>query len=295
MTRDPSVESLRVLDACVRHGSFTKAAAELRVTPAAVSARIRNLEADLGTTLFDRHGPRVTPTKAALTLAAKIAESLRLMRSAVEECRAAAPQLRITVVPSFATRWLAPRLVRFQASPDAPQVVLDVSAELRDPTSFDAAIRTGEGRWPGFDVVPLFPVLATPMLRPDIAEGVKTPADFATRPLIPHPDWRRWFDEAGLAEIHSALADEGYPMHDLDAAAALAGAGAALLSPILYGELLSEGRLVRPFPHTLVGPAWHYLLVHRGDERASVARFTEWLVTEAQASLTEEPGGITVR
>lgn len=288
MARDPSLESLRVLDACVRHGSFTKAAAELSITPAAVSARIRNLEADLGATLFERRGPHVTATHAAYALAAKIAAALGLVHSAVDECRAAAPQLRITAPPSFATRWLAPRLSHLQTSPDAPKVALDVAVDVRDPRSFDVAIRTGEGPWTGFDAIQLFPVEVTPMVRADLAVRVRTPTDLASLPLIPHPDWSRWFSEAGFGDIRLVLSEDDYPTHEIVAAAALAGAGAALLSPILYGELLRDGSLVQPFDHTLVGPAWHYLLLHQGDERPTVVRFAEWLVAEVQASRIDE-------
>ena len=283
MARDPSLESLRVLEACVRHGSFTNAAAELRITPAAVSARIRNLEADLGATLFERRGPHVTATKTASALAAKVAAALGLIHTALGECRAAAPQLRLTAPPSFATRWLAPRLGHFHALQDAPKVALDVSSDVRDPRSFDVAIRTGEGPWPDFEAIRLFPVEATPMMHPSLAHELRTPADLARITLIPHPDWPRWFAQAGFGKTRLVLGDDDYPTHEIDAAAALAGAGAALLSPILYADLLREGRLVQPFAHTLVGPAWHYALLQRSDERPGVARFAQWLLNEAAA------------
>ena len=124
-------ESLRVLEVCCRHAKFTRAAAELGVTPAAVSLRIRDLEAELGTKLFRRSGPKVEPTAAASVLALQISEALNLMRAAVSDCRGGAEPLRVTVVPTLAGRWLTPRLPGYHRMPDAVPVRLDVSAELR--------------------------------------------------------------------------------------------------------------------------------------------------------------------
>jgi LysR family transcriptional regulator, glycine cleavage system transcriptional activator len=246
---------------------------------------MRNLEADLGIALFERHGPRVTPTEAACSIARKTADALQLMHSAVDEFRFPRTALRITAVPSFTTRWLAPRLARFQALPNAPAVSLDVSLALRDPSTFDVAIRTGNGQWPGLDATSLFPVEATPMLRADLAREIASPVDLAHIPLIPHPDWKRWFSEAGYPDLPPSLSDDSYPTHEVDAAAALAGAGAALLSPVLYDELLRDGQLVRPFSQALMGPDRHYLLLNEGEQRPAVALFKEWILAEAAHSL----------
>src|SRR5262245_53404524 len=161
--RLPPLESLRILEACVRHSSFTRAASEVGVTTAAVSLRMRNLEADLGKRLFIRSGPKLEPTAAAVALSSCLAEALHMMQAAVAECRGSAQSLRLTAVPSFATRWLAPRLVRYRARPHAVPIQLDVSSELRAPADFDMAIRTGDGHWPEFELTRLIPVDVTPM------------------------------------------------------------------------------------------------------------------------------------
>lgn len=280
MPRHPPIESLRVLEACVRHASFTKAAAELGVTPAAVSARMRNLEADLGIVLFARHGPKVVPTETAAALAGEVADALRLMHAAVDRSRAI-PALRVTAPPSFAQRWLAPRLASYRALPGAVEIALDVATDLRDPETFDLAIRTGRGDWPGFDALPLLPVQATPMLCPALAAGIAAPAELARRPLIPHPDWPRWFAATGADPPPGQSSTDGYPTYEIDAAAALAGAGAALLPPNLYGALVDEGRLVQPFPLTLDGPDHYYLLLRTGDDRPAVTAFSDWIRAEA--------------
>ncbi|OWJ66742.1 LysR substrate-binding domain-containing protein [Inquilinus limosus] len=280
LKRLPALESLRVLEAGARHANFTRAAAELGVTPAAVSLRIRDLEAELGVKLFRRSGPIVIPTEAGAALAGRVAQALGLIRSAVEDCRGAAEPLRVTAVPTFAMRWLTPRLAAYHALPDAVPIELDVSAELRE--GFDITIRTGPGGWPGFEATALMPVEATPMLSPALAAGLSSPADLAALKLLPHPDWRRWFREAGMEAPALRFYADDYPTHELDAAAAIEGAGVALLSPRLFGPLLRDGKLVQPFPHVIRGPAAHHILLRPGEARPAVLRFRDWLVDEAR-------------
>lgn len=279
LKRLPALESLRVLEAGARHANFTRAAAELGVTPAAVSLRIRDLEAELGVKLFRRSGPIVIPTEAGAALAGRVAQALGLIRSAVEDCRGAAAPLRVTAVPTFAMRWLTPRLAAYHALPGAVPIELDVSAELRE--GFDITIRTGPGGWPGFEATALMPVEATPMLSPALAAGLSSPADLAALPLLPHDGWRRWFREAGVEAPALRFYADDYPTHELDAAAAIEGAGVALLSPRLFGALLRDGKLVQPFPQVIRGPGAHYLLLRPGEARPAVLRFRDWLVEEA--------------
>jgi LysR family glycine cleavage system transcriptional activator len=283
--RLPALDSLRFLEAGVRHANFTRAAAELGVTPAAVSLRIRDLEAELGVTLFRRSGPAVTPTEAGVALAGRMARALGLIRSAVDDCRGAAEPLRVTAVPTFAMRWLTPRLAAYHALPGAVPIRLDVSAELRPAEGFDIAIRTGHGDWPGFEATALMPVEATPMLSPALAAGLSSPADLAGLPLLPHDGWRRWFQEAGDEVPGLRFYADDYPTHELDAAAAIEGAGVALLSPLLFGALLRDGKLVRPFPHVIRGPAAHHVLLQPGEARPMVLRFRDWLEDEARRPL----------
>ncbi len=281
----PPLESLRVLEAAVRGASFTRAAAELGVTPSAVSLRIRDLEAELGVVLFRRAGPRVSATGAARRLAAQVGEALAQMRSAVETCRGTAAPLRLSAPPSFAARWLAPLLAAWRDVPVAAPVRLDVSAEVRAPDAFDLAIRTGQGDWPGLDATPLMPVDATPMLSPALLAGMTLdhPEQLAALPLLPHDDWPRWFAESGAGARPLRFVATDYPTHELDAAAAVAGAGVALLSPTLFAPLLAEGALVRPFATAISGPARHYLLSHPGEARRAVLAFAAWLRAQAEA------------
>ncbi|WID97460.1 LysR family transcriptional regulator [Bosea vestrisii] len=282
----PSLESLRVLEACVSAGSFARAAERLFLTPAAVSLRIRTLEAELDQALFVRAGRRVVPTAAASVLAGRIREALAGIAAAVDEFRSAVPPLRLTAPPTFASRWLAPRLARYPA-PGAGQVELDVSSEIRDPHAFDVAIRTGRGGWGGLEEFPLVPVEVTPMLAPSLLGGrlLSEPGELADFELLPHPDWKRWFAETqcgALERLRFAAVD--YPTHELDANAALAGAGVALLSPSLFQPLLTEGRLIAPFSCVLSGPAWHFALVRADDSRQAPRHLCAWLCEQARAS-----------
>ncbi|WP_342363210.1 LysR family transcriptional regulator [Terrarubrum flagellatum] len=281
----PSLESLRVLEACVSAGSFARAAECLFLTPAAVSLRIRTLEAELDQPLFVRAGPRVTPTAAATILAKRVREALNGISDALNEFQAAAPSLKVTAPPTFASRWLAPRLARYPA-PGAFGIELDVSTEMRDPQAFDVAIRTGGGGWAGFEEYPLAPVEVTPMLAPSLlaARAIATPDELIDFELLPHPDWEQWFMEAGCkAPPGLRFAAVDYPTHELDANAALAGAGVALLSPSLFRPLLTQGLLIAPFACVLSGPAWHFALMRAGESRSAPQHFCAWLCEQARA------------
>lgn len=271
-----SLESLKIFAECVRAGSFAAAAERLFLSPAAVSLRIRTLEKDLGAALFARHGPRITPTTAALALADRIERGLKEIDLGLAEFQAAPPRIRVTAPPSFAARFLAPRIPRYRALNPGVGVELDVSADPRPSDAFDVAVRTGAGGWPGLEAHPLFPVDLTPMLSPGLAVGVTRPADLLGLVLLPHPDWIRWLAQAGVAGAARYAAIE-YPTHDLNAEAAMAGEGVALLPRSLFGALADEGRLVAPFDAALVDADWHFAVVREGERRPEPRAFLAWL------------------
>ena len=273
------MESLRVFEASARHGNFTRAAEELGVTPTAVSLRIRELEAELGQELFVRNGPRIALTDAGSRLAARMAEVMTITRAAVADCRSAGVTLRITATPTFAAHWLAPRLADYHALAPATRIRLDVSTEIRPPDQFDVAIRSGFGDWPGMRMVPLLPVLGTPMLSPALAQRhvVRTPEDLQDLPLLADVNWRSWFGQVGITDPDLQFTSTMMMTQDMTAAAAVGGAGVALLSPVLFGSLVAEGKLVRPFEPTFVGPETYYALRRQRDDRPESAHFVTWL------------------
>ena len=280
----PPLESLRILEACVSTGSFARAAEQLCLTPAAISLRIRTLEAELGQSLFVRAGRRVTPTSAASVLAGRIREALDGIAGALDAFQAITPPIRLTAPPTFASRWLAPRLARYPAA-GAPAVEVDVSADVRHPNTFDVAIRTGRGGWKGLEEYRLSPVEVTPMVAPSLLGGrtLTAPEALAEFELLPHPDWTAWFIGAGCqAPPGLRFVAVDYPTHDLDANAAVAGVGVALLSPSLFRPLLDDGLLVAPFRHVLRGPAWHYALMRTDDRRLAPRELCIWLREQAR-------------
>ncbi|CAN7264067.1 LysR family transcriptional regulator [Bosea sp. LjRoot237] len=280
----PSLESLRVLETCVSAGSFARAAERLFLTPAAVSLRIRTLERELAQPLFVRVGRRVIPTEAATKLANRVREALADVSEALGEFRAALPPLRVTAPPTFASRWLAQRLARYP-TPGALGIELDVSTDIRDPDAFDVVIRTGRGGWAGHEEYALSPVEVTPMLAPSLlgTRTLSTPGALAGFELLPHRDWERWFTEAqGEVPADLRFAAVNYPTHELNANAALTGAGVALLSPSLFQPLLRAGLLIAPFACVLSGPAWHFALMRANDPRPGPRHFCTWLCEQAR-------------
>jgi LysR family transcriptional regulator, glycine cleavage system transcriptional activator len=279
--RLPSLESLRFFEACARHRSFSKAAAELGVSPGAVSQRMRDLQAEIATPLFVRKGPRVALTDAGERLADNMHEIMMSLRSAVATCRKDR-MLRLTVTPTFATRWLAPRLQSYQTQERSVALSVDVSTELRPIPSFDLAIRSGNGKWPGFEVAKLFEVEATPLVSPRIAgcRELARASELLECPLLPDREWPRWFRAAGikLPRARRDLTRECFPTQDLTAAAALDGAGVALLSPRLFAREIAAGRFVQPFTKVLRGPEAYWLLTPSDEARAYVLRFRDWLL-----------------
>jgi LysR family transcriptional regulator, glycine cleavage system transcriptional activator len=282
----PSIESLRIFEMCVSVGSFAGAADRLALTPAAVSLRIRSLETELGQPLFTRVGRRVVPTPAAVALAREVRHALDDINTALDAFRTRSAPLRVTVPPTFASRWLAPRLSDYQATGGAA-LELDISSDIRDPIAFDVAIRTGRGGWDGLDESPLMPVDVTPMVAPGLlaARALDAPEDLAGFDLLPHPDWGKWFARAGRPMPTTLrFAPVDYSIFELIANAAVGGLGVALLSPTLFRPLLDDGSLVAPLATVLKGPDWYFALVREGDQRPGARSFCDWLREEARRS-----------
>jgi LysR family glycine cleavage system transcriptional activator len=270
----PPLDSLRVLAACTRHGNFSRAAAELGITPTAVSQRMRALEAQIGVKLFKRHGPKLTTTDRAKGLGQRIEQALWLMRSAVDDCRRLKQPLRVTCAPTFAARWLLPRLAIYHALPGADAIVLDNIQAVSPAGAFDVAIRSGVGPWSGYNAVRLMPEQRTPMFSPKWASGRLTVKTLLRMPLIPDPGWGPWFKLAGVANARPEFVATRFPNYELEAQAAVQGIGAALLSPLLFADLRAQRALVAPFPWMLEGPASYWLLC---ATETSECHFVRWM------------------
>ena len=272
----PPLDSLRVLAVCVRHGNFSRAASELGITPTAVSQRIRALEAQIGVKLFRRHGPALITTDRAKALGQRLEQAFSLVRTAVDDCRRIKHPLRVTCAPTFAARWLVPRLTSYQVLPGADAIALDASQSLSTSGTFDVAIRSGLGPWPEYEGVKLMLERRTPMLSPKwLPDGGRlTARKLLKLPLIPDPDWPAWFKLAGLAKAKPQFAATRFPNYELEAQAAMQGIGVALLSPVLFADLTSQGTLVAPFSWTVDGPNSYWLL---WTKEACESHFVQWM------------------
>ena len=258
--RLPSLDSLRVLAACTRNGNFSRAAAELRITPAAVSQRIRALEAEMGIKLFRRHGPTLTTTDRAKALGQRVEQALLLMRTAVDECRRVKQPLRVTCAPTFASRWLMPRLAAYHTMPGANALLLDNTQSLLPAGSFDVAIRSGVGPWPNCRSARLMADRRTPMLCPQWAAKRLTARELLQLPLIPDPGWPEWFKLAGIPNAKPRFVATRYANYELEGQAAAQGIGAALLSSVLFADLVAQRVLTAPFSLALEGRNGYWLL-----------------------------------
>lgn len=274
------LESLRVLAACVRHGNFSRAADELAITPTAVSQRMRALEDQLGVQLFGRHGPKLIVTERAAALAAGVEQALALMRSAVDDCLRARPPLRVTCAPTFAACWLVQRLADYQALPGADAIALDAGQGLSPAGSFDVAIRSGSGPWPGYRATRLLAEQGTPMLSPRLLAGTCTVDKLLALPLIPDPRWPAWFEAVGQPGAKPSFVATRFPNYELEARAAVQGLGVALLSPQLFADLCVRGELVAPFSTCVEGPDSYWLLA---PADAPASHFEQWLKARFEA------------
>ena len=287
--RMPSLVSIGAFEAAARCGSFAKAAVELGTTAASVSYHIRQLETQIGARLFRRLAHRVELTEAGAAAAETTIEAFGLLRSSFT--RAAdvdRSSLKITALPTFGTSWLIPRLGQLKSRLQGVKVEVDLSPEARDLVGddFDIAVRNGHGRWPGLQSTFLFPSIFMPLCAPSLLPAVKEsgwPDRHSQIPLLGRHDWwTTWFKALGLdqeCESQFRFADE-----HLDAAAAIAGHGITLASPLLSRSDLEGGRLV-PAHSLVVATGRSFWLVYPAPRRRTekIARFAEWIIAEAAA------------
>jgi DNA-binding transcriptional LysR family regulator len=281
--------SLQAFDAVARLGSFKRAAHVLHITPSAISHRIRNLEHALDDNLFTRAHRAVHLTAPGKLLAAATG------RAFAELVRATAPstgaqghrRLRMAVSPFFASHWLIPRVAKFMAAhPDIELVIENSSRPLDfDSEPFEAAVRVGDGNWPGLSATHLIEIRTTPVASAEMVKRLKLkkPADLARAPLIHVTTfplaWPLWLKQAGVGDIKSKQAISmdtfGAALH-----AAEQGVGVALGLEPLFTERVRAGALCQPFAFS--HPTGGYWLVHRPIDAKNLAlrAFTRWVLAE---------------
>ena len=297
----PPLNALRAFEAAARHLSFTKAARELNVTPAAISHQVKALEEHLGVALFRRLTRALRLTDAGQTAYPKLSEGFDRLAEAVELVRAQGDSalLSVSVSPSFGAKWLVPRLDRFRAAHPDLELRIDATDRLTDfrQDNIEIALRYGRGDYPGLRVDRLFGEEMAPVCSPRLLAGprpLKVPDDLRHHTLL-HLDWapeqetaaswRMWLLAAGIQDI-DATRGPRFSMESMVLQAAIDSQGVGLASTVIAANDLAEGRLVMPFDLSLCDPldfAYYIVSPERTAELPKVAAFRTWVLAEAAA------------
>jgi LysR family glycine cleavage system transcriptional activator len=291
----PPLGTLVAFEAAARHLSFTRAGAELAVTQAAVSHHIKALESHLGRPLFRRRPRALLLTDEGQRFHQAVAAALDGLEAAAREAGAAAGTTRLTVtlLPSFAARWLVPRLGRFYAAHPTVDLHVVATPTLLDleREGIDVAIRYGGGHYRGCVVEHLLDEELFPVCSPRLQNGrkrLRSPADLTAHTLL-HEEtddhWRAWLEAAGVAGAPAR--GTMFTDSSLLVQAAVAGQGVALGRSVLVRDELAAGRLVRAFPRLLArwpSPRAYWVASPPGRaRRPEVVAFRAWLQAEARA------------
>lgn len=291
MTRRlPNFSALRAFEAAARHENFSRAAEELHLTHGAISHQVRGLEDELGRPLFVRNGRQVKITHDGLKFAQFLGKAFADIAAATDAMRAdiIGQRLTITSIPSFAARWLAPRLGKFiELHPDI-EVVLQSSGHMQDLAreGVDVGIRFGRGHYPGMVVLRLMGDVYYPVVSPHYRGGQlpATPADLARHTLLRSVEhWTPWFNAAGLAlpEPSGGLLFEDLSMLIRSAAD---GNGVALVRHVVAMQEIASGQLLRLFNIAAPSPDEYYFVTPpAAASKPQVLAFRAWLLEEIAA------------
>jgi len=296
----PPLNGLRVFEAAARLGSFKAAAEELCVTPSAVSHQVANLEAVLNVSLFDRQGRRLSLNETGEAYQRGIHDALSRLSQATEKVtsQTAEPALTILAAPSFASKWLMPRIDDFLSEHPELRVRIEATTTqylLNLLSNADVGIFYGSPTDPDLVVTPIVTervlVLCSPQL---LKQGppLERPTDLAEHVLIEsrnRQQWRNWLRVHGIEDM--AIRREmsvGRSAMAIDAA--LQGLGVILESDFLAADEIADGRLIAPLEHMENPPAEdaYFLVTRRGStDKRPVASFVSWI--EREIAVTRHP------
>ncbi|NRR30024.1 transcriptional regulator GcvA [Oxalobacteraceae bacterium] len=285
--RLPNFSALRAFEAAARHQNFSRAAEELHLTHGAISHQVRALEEELGVALFIRKGRNVKVTPEGLRFAQQLGRSFADITAAADALRPTSASTRLTVssIPSFAARWLAPRLGRFIEQHPEVEVVLQASGQLQDLArdAVDVGIRFGRGQYPGMVVQRLMGDTYYPVVSPHYRGGLlpAEPQALAGATLLRSVEpWKPWFRAAGLA---LAEPSGGVMFEDLSmlVRSAVDGDGVALVRHVVAMQELASGQLVRLFDVSVRCSDEYYFVSPPGAAaKPQVQAFRAWLLAE---------------
>jgi LysR family glycine cleavage system transcriptional activator len=297
----PPLNALRAFEATARHASFTRAAAELHVTPAALSHQIRGLEEFLGHKLFHRQARSIGLTSAGELIYPGLHAAFAQVRRTMELLDKGRNDkiLVVSAPPGFTAKWLAPRLYRFQSANPEIDVRISASQAFANFTSdgVDVSIRNGRAPFAGMFAEKLLSVRLLPVMSPRLlaeAGKLEAPADLRRLPLIHDdslnaltgwPKWAAWFKAAGVKGADDVDTGRGLRFNSADHAieATIEGAGVLLAHKALACDDLRTGRLVAPFELEIGADRAFYLVCPAGSEtRPKIAAFRTWIIEEVQ-------------
>jgi LysR family glycine cleavage system transcriptional activator len=294
-SRLPPLNALRTFEAAARHLSFTKAAAELFVTQAAVSHQIRTLEEHLGVRLFRRMNRALLLSDEGQALVPAVRDAFDRLSAGVRRVQdlCCGGALNISTTPSFAASWLAGRLVRFQALHPDIELRLGATARLVDfaREGVDCGIRYGDGDWPGLQTARLFRTALMPVCSPALLSGarpLRRPKDLVHHTLLhaldDADDWRLWLRAAGVQEIDPTRGPK-FDSVPLVLQAAMNGAGVGISHRQLVEAEVASGRLVAPFDLEIPDEcAYYFVAPETSLDQAKVVAFRGWLLQEVHGA-----------
>jgi LysR family glycine cleavage system transcriptional activator len=286
--RLPPLSALRPFEAAARLESFSRAAEELHLTHGAVSRQVRALEDHVGAALFSRHGKRVAITPAGRAFAERIRNALQEIAQAADAVGPArrADRLTVSVLPSFASRWLMPRLIGFMdAHPKIEVNVLATTALANFATDeVDVAIRFGRGPWPGLVCERFLDDEYFPVASPKMNRGrlPREPRDLLRMRIMreDRDSWERWFEAAGVA-LPGRLEGPSFNDSTYSLQAAARGEGVAMGRRSIVAEDLARGTLKRLFRIGVASPESYWFVSPK--ELAATPRvkaFRDWVKAE---------------
>lgn len=299
----PPLNALRAFEAAARQGSFVAAAEELAVTPAAISHQVKGLEETLGVTLFRRSHRAVTLTPEGRRLLPGLRDGFDQIEAAVDAVRPAARTgpIVLSCSPSFAARWLVPRLEHFMARHPEYTVRVDAEARLVDlaEEGVDVAVRlTAHEPGPHLIAEPLFGECLFPVCTPRLRVGLKRASELALQTLIYDDlldtlpgagNWADWLAAAGVAGLRGQRAVH-YSFTSLALDSAIRGQGVAMGRSSLVCADLQAGTLVRPFDLTVPSGLSYWIVRPAGGrEHLGATALRAWLLEEADAFRRQWP------
>lgn len=304
MRKLPPLNSLRAFDAVARNGGFSKAASELRVSPSAVSQQISNLEDWMGVQLLDRSSNKTKLNQNGHKFAKQIKQTLDKLENDASKIRDLGndAEIRLSILPSLASRWLIHRLPQFRALHPSYRVMVEASFDKADfnQRELTLAIRSGKGSYAGCHAIKLLDEYVAPVCSPDYwkkhAGALK---DIGTKALLAdhtfgtentNLDWRTWLNRENIHPTGTLEPSQVFTDSNLTIQAAVNGEGIMLGRSVLVSDEIAQGTLIEPFSNRQISD-WPYFMVYpekHHPPRAALKLIVNWLRQQAD----ETPGRI---